>query len=132
MAAVHGKNTVITLNASDLSAYIKTSTFTRTYDVHDTTGYGKSDHCYVGGLGNATFSMGGWYDSTTSGPRDIIEPLLGTVVTLIRKPEGTGSGLPQDSVSVVVKDYVETSPVDDIVTWSAEFQCSDAITSTNQ
>jgi|SRR5688572_3893866 len=132
MAFIHGKVTVITLNGSDLSAFTKTSNFDRDYDVHDTTTYGKNDHVFAGGLGNSTFSMGGVYDNQATGPRDVIEPLLGTTVTLIRKPEGTGSGLPQDSVSVVVKKYVETSPTDDMVAWSCECQGTDAVTSTNQ
>ncbi len=132
MAFVHGKNTVITLAASDLSAFTNTSTFERGADSHDVTTYGKNDHCFSGGLGNNTASMGGIYDNSATGPRDIIEPLVGTVVTLIRKPEGTGSGLPQDSVSVLVTKYVETNPVADMVTWSCEMQCSDAVTSTNQ
>lgn len=132
MAFVHGKNTVITLNAVDLSAFTNTSTFTRGADSHDVTCYGKNDHCFSGGLGNNSGSMGGVYDNGTSGPRDTIEPLVGTVVTLTRKPEGTGSGLPLDTVSVLVTSYVETSPVADMVSWSCEFQCSDAVASTNQ
>lgn len=132
MAFVHGKNTYISLNAADLSAFTRESSFERGSDSHDVTCYGKNDHVFVGGLGNNKASMGGIYDNGVTGPRDIIEPLVGTVVTLIRRPEGTGSGLPQDSVSVLVEKYVETSPVADMVTWSCEMQCSDAVTSTNQ
>jgi hypothetical protein len=133
MAFVHGKATVYTLNAVDLSTYTNTMTFTRGADVHDTTTYGKNDHCFSPGLGNATGSIGGTYDNGSSGPRDTIEPLVGgAAVTLVRKPEGTGSGLPQDSVSVLVTSYVETSPVADMVSWSCEFQCTDAVTSSNQ
>ncbi len=132
MSFVHGKNTVVTLNAVDLSAFTNTSSFTRKADKHDVTTYGKNDHVYTGGLGDGDFSMGGIYDNTTVGPRDVIEPLIGTNVTLIRRPEGTGSGLPQDSVSVLVEEYVETNPVADMVTWSVKLQPSDAVTSTNQ
>lgn len=132
MAFVHGKNTYISLNAVNLSTYTNTSSFERAADVHDVTCYGADDHAFSGGLGNNSGSMGGVYDNGSSGPRDTIEPLVGTTVTLIRRPEGTGSGLPQDSVSVVVTKYVETSPVADMVTWSCEFQCTGAVTSTNQ
>lgn len=132
MAFVHGKNTVVMLNGSDLSAFSNTSTMTRKADKHDVTTYGKDDHVYEGGLGDGTASIGGTYDNTTSGPRDVIEPLIGTTVTFVRRPEGTGSGKPQDSVSVVVEEYVETSPVADFVSWSVTLQLSDAVTSTNQ
>lgn len=132
MAFVHGKNTYVSLNAVDLSAFSNTSTLTRKADKHDVTTYGKNDHVYQGGLGDGDFSMGGVYDNTATGPRDVIEPLVGTVVELIRRVEGTGSGLPQDTVDVLVEEYVETSPVADMVTWSVKLQPSDAVVSANQ
>jgi hypothetical protein len=132
MSFVHGRNTYISLNGSVLSAYCNDSEFGRTSDSHDVTTYGKNSKCYSGGLLDGTFTMKGVYDNTTAGPRDIIEPLIGTNVTLIRRVEGTGSGLPQDSVTVLVTKYVETSPVADMVSWSCDCQCSDDITSTNQ
>lgn len=132
MAFVHGKDTYISLNAADLSAFTNTSELGRTSDKHDVTTYGKTSHVYVGGLLDGAASMGGIYDNTATGPRDIIEPLIGTTVTLVRRPEGTGSGRPQDSVTVLVEEYVETNPVADMVTWSCKLQCSDEIASTNQ
>jgi hypothetical protein len=132
MSFVHGKDTFVSLNGSDLSPFTDTSEFGRTSDKHDVTTYGKQSHVYNGGLLDGTASMGGTYDNTSSGPRDIIEPLIGTVVTFIRRPEGTGSGRPQDSVSVLVEEYVESSPVADMVKWTCKMQCSDEITSTNQ
>lgn len=132
MAFTHGKNTFISLNAVDLSAFTDSSEFGREADSHDVTTYGKNSHVYQGGLLDGTVKMGGTYDDTAAGPRDTIEPLIGTVVTLIRRPEGTGSGKPQDSVSVLVTNYTETSPVADMVKWSCEMQCSDEVTSSNQ
>jgi hypothetical protein len=132
MAFVHGKDTYFSLNASDLSAFTTTSELERTADKHDVTTYGKDDHVYSGGLGDGSASAEGIYDNTTSGPRDIIEPLIGTVVQLIRRPEGTGSGLPEDQVDVLVEKYKETNPVADMVKWSVDLQLSDAVVSTNQ
>lgn len=132
MARVHSTNTYISLGGNDISTYCNASDFTRKADKHDVTTYGKNDHVYDGGLGDGEANISGVYDNTTSGPRDIIEPMIGTNVTLIRRVEGTGSGLPQDSVDVLVEEYVETSPVADFVSWSAKLQLSDAVTSTNQ
>lgn len=132
MAFVHGKKTYISLNGVDLSAFTNTSEFERNADKHDVTCYGADDHAYDGGLGDGKASMSGIYDNTASGPRDTIEPLVGTKVTLVRRPEGTGSGLPQDSLTVLVEKYVETNPVADMVAWSCELQPSGAVTSTNQ
>ena len=134
MAFSHGRNTYISIDSNDISAYVKNSEFSREIDTHDTTTYGDDDKTYISGLRDATFSADGVYDDTTSGPQDVIQPLLtaGTAVTLIRRPEGTGSGLPEQSVSVIVSSYVETSPVDDYVAWSMECQCTGAVTVSDQ
>lgn len=132
MAFKHGKDTVISLNAVDLSAFTDTSELNRSADLHDVTTYGKSSHVKVGGLLDAKATMSGTYDDGATGPRATIEPLIGTTVTLIRKPVGTGAGKPQDSVSVVVVGYVETNPVADMVKWSCEMECTDEVTSSAQ
>lgn len=41
MAFVHGKDTFISLNGSDLSTYTNTSELSRSADRHDVTTYGK-------------------------------------------------------------------------------------------
>lgn len=141
MAFVHGKNTYIALSGSslpvtgtaDLSAYTNTSELTRTADSHDVTTYGKNSHVFSGGLKGGTATMGGIYDNSLSaGPRAIIEPAIGETVTLTRRTEGTGNGKPQDVVDVVITQYVETSPVADMVTWSCEMQLSDDVDTTAQ
>lgn len=132
MAFVHAKDTFISLDANDLSSFTNTSELSRTADSHDVTTYGKDSHVFSGGLLNGNASMGGIYDSTTSGPRDVIEPLIGTVVELIRRPEGTGSGLPEDAVNVLVTNYTETNAVASMVQWRADLQLSDDVTSTDQ
>lgn len=132
MAFTHGKDTYISLNGSDLSAYTNTSDLKGTADTHDVTTYGKSAHVYKGGLTDGKATLGGVYDDTAAGPHDIIWPLRGQTVTLVRRPEGTGTGKPQETVSVVVVDYTETNPVADMVSWQCELQLSDTVTEANQ
>lgn len=135
MAFVHGKGTVVKLDAVDLSQYVKTSEFTRENDEHDVTTYGRNSHRVRSGLKGGKFTMSGIYDNTlVSGPRAKIGALIAADVnvTLVRQPEGTGSGKPQDSVEVMVKNYVETSPVDDMVAWSCECTLSGDVDSTPQ
>lgn len=133
MAFQHGKSTFISLNGADLSAFTDSSELSREADEHDVTTYGKQAHVVQGGLLSSTATMSGTYDNTAgTGPRAVIRPLVGTNVTLIRRPEGTGTGKPQDSVTVHVKKYVETNPVADMVKWSCDLTGSDVITSTTQ
>lgn len=133
MSFVHGKNTFISVNGADLSTFVNTSDLKRGSDEHDLTTYGKNAHVVGGGLLNGSGSMAGIYDNTAgTGPRAVLRPLIGQVVPIIRRPEGTGSGKPQDSVQALVKEYVETNPVADYVAWSCQLTLSDSVTSTTQ
>src|SRR5262245_18804562 len=132
MAFIHGKGTVVKLNGVDLSAFTNTSEVTTEYDEHDVTGYGANGHAVQGGLQTAKVTMGGTYDSGATGPRKTIVALLGTNVPFIRQPEGAGSGKPQDSATVMVKNYVETNAVADMIKWTAELTVSGTINTTAQ
>lgn len=133
MTTVHGKVTVLTVATKDISPYCKTSTLERGAGVHNTTGYGVDDELNAGGLRNGKFTVSGVYDNTVSvGPRNALNSLVGTVCAIIRKVEGTGTGRPLDTFSAVLEKYVETSPHDDMVTWSADFTVSGPVVATTQ
>lgn len=145
MSAIHGKNTYISVTtlspaptgAHDISPYCDTSAFNYVRDSHDLTTYGQDGHVYGGGLTNHSFSCGGKYDtSTTAGPRAIFGPLMSAtgeqLVSVTRRVEGTGSGKPEETFNALLTGFVETSPVADYVTWSADFQVSGSVTRTTQ
>ncbi len=134
MAFIHGKNTVVTVGGDDLSAYTKSSDFSTSVDSHDVTAYGATGHAYQPGLTDGTFGMEGTYDDQATSPRDILQAVIagGVAVAVIRQPEGAGTGNAQDSFSGVLTSYEESDPVDNMITWSAEFQISGAVTSTAQ
>jgi hypothetical protein len=131
MAFVHGRTTKLTVATKDISPYTKTSSFEKSADVHDTTGYGATDHTKAPGLGDGKFTCGGTYDNTASvGPRNALLALVATSVAVVRNPEGTGSGKPNDAFTGVLTKYTETNPVDDMITWAAEFEISGPVTTT--
>ncbi len=135
MAKVHGKNTFVSVAGTDLSQYCDNSELPRTADSHDVTGYGKSAHVYAAGLVDGKFSLGGFYDSTlVTGPRAVLDPLVGaaTPTTIIRRPEGTGTGKPQQTFTANLLTYTESNPVADMVRWVTDWQLSDAVTGTVQ
>lgn len=132
MAFKHGKDTYVSLDGTDLSAFTNNTQYTNTADSHDTTTYGKNAHTFKGGLKNGTCTISGVYDDGMAGPRATIQPMVGTNVPFVFRPEGTGSGLPEDTVDVLVTSYQETSPVADMVTWTAELQLSDDVTTADQ
>jgi hypothetical protein len=133
MAFVHGQFTKITVATKDISPFTKTSSYEGSADSHDTTGYSPSGSARTkaGGLIDGKFTMSGTYDNTVSvGPRNALKASLGTTVAVVRNPEGTGTGKPNDAFSGVLTKYVETNPVDDMVSWSAEIDISGPVTTT--
>lgn len=132
MAFKHGKDAYVSLNAVNLSAFCNNTDLGREADEHDVTTYGKSAHVYSGGLLDGSVTIAGVYDDGASSPEAVIEPLLGTVVAFVYRPEGTGSGKPERSGQVLVKNYEETTPVADMITWSCELQLSDTLTKSTQ
>lgn len=117
-----GTNSVFTLDGNDLSDFVDTTTFTGSADSLDVTTYGNDSHRKRGGLLDGTVEVGGVYDTSVTGPRDVIGPLVGTVVPFEWQPEGAGAGLPQTTGNVLVVDYVETSPVADVVRWTCSLE----------
>lgn len=133
MAFVHGKSTNITIAAKNISPFTKTSSFEKTGDMHETTGYQPTGDAKTkaGGLIDGKFTCSGTYDNTVSiGPRNALLALVGTTVACVRNVEGVGSGKPNDAFSGVLTKYVETNPVDDMVTWSAEVEISGPVVTT--
>lgn len=131
MAFVHGKSTKITVATKDISPFTKTSSFEVSGDVHDTTGYGATAHTKAGGLLDGKFTCGGTYDNTAAvGPRNALLSLVGTACAVVRNVEGTGTGKPNDAFSGILTKFTETNPVDDMVTWAAEFEISGAVVTT--
>jgi hypothetical protein len=134
MAFIHGKGAVVSIDGKAMSAYATSVKFSRTADNHDVTTFGKTAKVYQSGLTDGTASIDGVYDSTTvTGPGAVLRPMLGgAAVILIYRPEGTATGKPSASVNVIVTSYEETTPVADMITWTAALQFSDVITDTTQ
>lgn len=133
MATAKGKNLVVLINGTDISQYCDSNEHHVKPDIIDKTTYGKDAHVKEGTLLDGNGSIGGIYDtSAVAGPRAILEALVGQTVPYIRRVEGTGSGKPQNSVSVVVGEYVETAPVGEIVRWTCALEYSDSVNNTPQ
>lgn len=133
MATAHGKLTKVTVATKDISPYTKNSQLERAASTHNTTGYAPTGDAeiYAGGLKNAKFTMSGVYDNTVSvGPRLVLNGLEGTSFAIVRNVEGLGTGKPNDAFNAILEKYVESNPHDDMVTWSADFQVTGAITVT--
>lgn len=141
MAFVHGKGTVVTLSglsgpasgSHDLSTFLNQVTWEFGADTHDVTTFGQNSHVWATGLKVSTFSLSGVYDaSLPNAPWFFFQQANGNLVTVLFKPEGTGTGKPSHSFSAVLTKYNQSSPVADMITFQADFNGSGDVTSTIQ
>jgi len=129
MAMTHGRLTYFKINSVDLSAWCDSCDFNDEADLHETTTYGKSAKTYAPGLSNATFSVGGLYDSAVGGPEATLRPLKGAAATAFEfGPEGNAAGKKKFSGNALVKNFNISPPVGDMVRWRAEVQVTDTVT----
>ena len=134
MTTSHSKNTVVIIDDNDVSAFCKDSNASRKSGTEDNTTYGKDDMVKDPTLRDGAFACSGVYHTlaTSGSPKSVLEPLVGTKVTVKYRPEGTGTGLPQNSFDCVITDYTETAPVGGYRQWSLTGEPSDAWDNTVQ
>tara|TARA_Y100001937_G_scaffold13511_1_gene17816 strand:+ start:653 stop:1063 length:411 start_codon:yes stop_codon:yes gene_type:complete len=132
MAFVHGKSSVFKLdNASgsltDISSFVNNVDFPETADVAETSVLGASNKTYIVGLKDATISISGLFDATVDA---ILGAVVGQTATLSYEysPEGTASGKIKYTGEAILTNYALSSPVGDVVAYSADLQCSGAVT----
>lgn len=132
MARKHSKLTVIIVAGNNISADCTDSNCEQSSGTEDTTTYGKNAVVKDPTLLDGAFGCSGKYADGVTGPRAVLKPLVGTKVNIKYRPEGTGSGLPQDSFDAVITKYNETAPVAGYRLWSLETEPSDAWVTTPQ
>lgn len=134
MGSVHTKRSVVILDGTEISRFCNTVTWPKETDSHENTTFGQDSKTYVSGLHDGKVTIGGPYDTAAAGPNTLIQDIqdAGDAVTVVYRVEGTGSGLPQKSASVIVTSYNESAAVADIVQWTAELQISGDVDRTPQ
>lgn len=131
MARVHGKNSALTLDGVDLSEFLDSVSHTWGADMAETSGLGDSAKSYIPGQRDATLSLSGRFDSTAAtGPDAVLgaEVQSDTAVVFAYGPEGSGSGDVRFTGSCYVASYVVSSPVGDVVAFTAELQVTGPVT----
>lgn len=137
MAAAHGKDSVFLIEDSaattlrDISIYVKTLEFKRSVDANDTTTKGSEGRTYRPGLTDGEISLTGlWDDTASTGSRTVLASLVGIEVTVGFEwgPEGSATGALKESGECVLTQYDESSPVDDMVAFTATLKISGNVT----
>ncbi len=137
-ASTHGKDAYFAVEDStgttlrDISPYLNTIDFPRSNDTHDNTTYGAEGHTFQTGLTNGTISIAGFWDKTaTVGSTTVLDSLLDLDTPTLGfeyGPEGNASGKVKYSGECILQDYNVSSPVADLVTFTATLQISGTVT----
>lgn len=128
----HGKNAVFKVDNSggsltDISNTLNSVGFPREIETLETTSFGSSNRSYVVGFTDATISIEGSFDGTVDAH---LAGILGqdASVSFEYGPEGSTATFVKYTGECLMTSYETSAGVGDIVTYSAEFQVTGAIT----
>lgn len=137
MAQEHGRNSYFQLEDSggstlrNLTTYLTDVSSTMNQDEAETTTKGQTARTFVQGHTDCTISLTGRWDNTvTSGPDVVLAGLIGDTGTCGFEwgPEGGTSGKIKYSGECFLRSYEITSPLEDIVGFTAELRVTGAVT----
>jgi len=128
----HGKAAVFKIDDSggtlrNISDALNSISFPREAEVLETTSFGSSDRTYIVGFKNGTISIEGSFDATYDG---YLAGALGQDATLSFEygPEGSTSTYTKYTGECILTSYESTAGIGDVVSISAEFQITGAVT----
>jgi len=116
---------------TDLSPYLDNVDFPREVAALETTAFGKTSRNYIVGLINGTISISGKWDGGVDPAPDVtLSGVLGQAATLSFEygPEGSTGGMIKYSGECILTSYRISTPVDGVVSFSADFQITDNVT----
>ena len=129
---VHGKSTDFAIDdtggsSRNISDTLSDVSFPQTIDTAETTAFGSSNKSYIVGLKDTTISVTGIWDATVDGYLSGTEPASRT---FIYGPAGSTSGNVKYTGEAIMTNYSQSNPVGDVVTFTADFQVTGAVTRT--
>ena len=137
MANEHGSQSAISIHDGTslriIDPYVKTIDVTYDADANDTTTKGATGKSYRGGLTDGEVKIVGlWDDTALVGTRTVFATIRASATKAISSiewgPEGRTAGDIKDTFAGVLTQYAESSPIDDMVAFTATIKISGAIT----
>lgn len=138
MAFVHGKSSLFKVDNSggslvDLSAFCEDVSLSRDIETAEVTTFGDSAKEYITGLTDATISISGKFDANGASSVDsVLSGILGQAATVTYNYRPNSAAIsatnPEYQGEAILTSYEVAGSVGDAVTFSAELQCSGAIT----
>lgn len=116
----------------DLSSYISNVDFPQDAQLLETTTLGATARTYITGFKNATIALQGHWDGASTAIDEHLAAILGhaNTQTFEYGPEGSASTKIKYTGECRVTKYQNGTPVDGVVSWSADLQVTGAVTRT--
>ena len=126
----HGKSTDFAIDdtggsSRNISNTLTDVSFPQTIDTAETTAFGSSNKSYIVGLKDTTISGTGLWDATVDGYLSGTEPASRS---FIFGPAGSTGGNVKYTGEAIMTNYSQGNPVGDVVTFTADFQVTGAVT----
>jgi hypothetical protein len=128
----HGKSTVFKVDNSSgtltsISDTLTDVSFPQSVDTAETSTFGSSAKSYVVGLTGSTVSVSGNFDATVDA---LLAGILGQAASVSFEygPEGSTNGFVKYTGECFLTSYEKSGAIGDVVTYSAEFQVTGAVT----
>ena len=126
----HGKSTDFAIDdtggsSRNISNTLTDVSFPQTIDTAETTAFGSSNKSYIVGLKDTTISVTGLWDATVDGYLSGTEPASRS---FIFGPAGSPGGNVKYTGEAIMTNYSQGNPVGDVVTFTADFQVTGAVT----
>ena len=126
----HGKSTDFAIDGTggssrNISDTLTDVSFPQTIDTAETTAFGSSNKSYIVGLKDTTISISGIWDATVDGYLSGTEPASRS---FIFGPAGSTGGNVKYTGECILTNYSQSNPVGDVVSFSADFQVTGAVT----
>jgi hypothetical protein len=123
MPATHGKLTKVYINAYDLTGLYRKASIEATREVADATGFNQAEKSYVAGLGDATLSLEGMFDSAVNSIDAVLDEALSADPTIIAVcPQGDTLGNVAYGVSSAQTKYSIDTSKDAVASLAHEVQ----------
>ena len=126
----HGKSSDFALDdtggtSRSLANTLTDVSFPQSIDTAETTAFGSSNKSYIVGLKDTTISVSGIWDATVDGYLSGTEPASRS---FIYGPAGSSGGNVKYTGEAILTNYSQSNPVGDVVTFTADFQVTGAVT----
>jgi hypothetical protein len=128
----HGKSTVFKVDnaagtLTNISDTLTDVSFPQTIETAETTSFGSNAKTYIVGLSDSSLSVSGNFDATVDAH---LAAVVGQAATLSFEygPEGSANGSVKYTGECIMTSYEKSGAVGDVVTYSAEFQVTGAVT----